>query len=155
MPGCPSARRCFNSIRQIHLRVAVSIEASQPHLVYGKYSILGKRVLELENRRCESASSHPMLPERSPERALPYEAEPVCEEVAARAFWICRILKTSLGSGWLWTVAVSSSSCPTDSRQLSASILGDTIYHEPNVGEHPVSRRSSSHADLIIHFCKS
>lgn len=60
-----------------------------------------------------------MLPDKSPERALPYEADPVCEvaplafeTVLTRAFWICRILKASLGSGWLWTVAVSSSSCP-------------------------------------------
>ena len=54
----------------------------------------------------------PVLPDRSPESALPYEADPVCEGVPPRAFWICRILKTSLGSGWLWTVTVSSSSCP-------------------------------------------
>jgi len=61
----------------------------------------------------------PVLPDKSPERALPYEADPVCEvaplafeTVVTRAFWICRILKASLGSGWLWTVAVSSFSCP-------------------------------------------
>jgi hypothetical protein len=61
-----------------------------------------------------------VLPDRSPERALPYDTDPVCEVVAAaRDFWICRILKTSLGNGWLWTVAVSSSSCPT----VTASII--------------------------------
>lgn len=60
-----------------------------------------------------------MLPDRSPESALPYEADPVCEVVPARAFWICRILKTSLGRGWLWTVTVSSSSCPVSVRMVA------------------------------------
>ena len=55
--------------------------------------------------------NQPVLPDKSPENALPYEADPVCEAVP-RAFWICRILKASLGSGWLWTVIVSSLSCP-------------------------------------------
>ena len=53
-----------------------------------------------------------VLPDMSPERALPYDTEPVCEVVAARDFWSCRILKTSLGNGWLWTLTASSSSCP-------------------------------------------
>lgn len=54
----------------------------------------------------------PVLPDKSPENALPYETDPVCEVLLARAFWYCRIRKASRGSGWLWTVVVSSSSCP-------------------------------------------
>lgn len=53
-----------------------------------------------------------MLPDKSPENALPYETDPVCEVLLARALWYCRIRKASRGSGWLWTVVVSSSSCP-------------------------------------------
>lgn len=53
-----------------------------------------------------------MLPDKSPENALPYETDPVCEVLLARDFWYCRIRKASRGRGWLWTVLVSSSSCP-------------------------------------------
>lgn len=76
----------------------------------------------------KSLVPHPEIPDKSPERALPYEADPVCEVVTRafeavlpRAFWICRILKTSLGSGWLWTLAVSSSSCPINVHMGSIS----------------------------------
>lgn len=70
-----------------------------------------KKMRKFEKER-DGKTLQPVLPDRSPESALPYEADPVCEVVPPRAFWICRILKTSLGSGWLWTVTVSSSSCP-------------------------------------------
>lgn len=59
----------------------------------------------------------PVLPESSPENALPYDADPVvCEAVPPRLFCNWRNLKTSLGRGWLCTVAVSSS-CPTHDKK--------------------------------------
>lgn len=65
-----------------------------------------------ERRKKLQLLNQPVLPERSPETALPYDADPVCELAAPRAFFIWRILKKSRGCGWLWTVVVSSSSCP-------------------------------------------
>lgn len=61
-----------------------------------------------------------VLPERSPESALPYDADPVYElvtrdELPTRFFCNWRILKRSLGRGWLCIVVDSSSSGPATS----------------------------------------
>lgn len=81
----------------------------------------------------------PVLPESSPENALPYDVDPVCETApratVPRAFCNCRILNMSLGSGWLWTVAVSSSSCPT-SDNTSFLIKQSTMSQTTKIWTH-------------------